>query len=96
MSCDNVPGNGDATRRATLAATVAHGTGLYEWVQAECTFPNSMVDRITPVTTDADREWLHASHGIDDRWPVVAEPFRQWVVEDAFAAGRPRGRTPAC
>ncbi len=89
MSCDNVPGNGDATRRATLAATVAHGTGLYEWVQAECTFPNSMVDRITPVTTAADREWLRETHGVDDRWPVVAEPFRQWVVEDAFAAGRP-------
>ena len=90
MSCDNVPGNGNATRRATMAAVVAHGPDLSEWVQTECTFPNSMVDRITPVTTDADRAWLHASHGIDDRWPVVAESFRQWVVEDAFAAGRPR------
>src|SRR5258705_2867769 len=48
-----------------------------------------MVDRITPVTADADREWLLESTGIDDRWPVVAEPFRQWVVEDEFAAGRP-------
>jgi mannitol 2-dehydrogenase len=48
-----------------------------------------MVDRITPVTADADREWLLESAGIDDRWPVVAEPFRQWVVEDDFAAGRP-------
>jgi mannitol 2-dehydrogenase len=48
-----------------------------------------MVDRITPVTDRADREWLLESRGIDDRWPVVAEPFRQWVVEDDFAAGRP-------
>jgi mannitol 2-dehydrogenase len=48
-----------------------------------------MVDRITPVTADADRAWLLESTGIDDRWPVVAEPFRQWVVEDEFAAGRP-------
>ena len=49
-----------------------------------------MVDRITPVTTDADRAWLLERHGVVDRWPVVAEPFRQWVVEDDFAAGRPR------
>jgi mannitol 2-dehydrogenase len=48
-----------------------------------------MVDRITPATTDADRAWLLESTGIEDRWPVVAEPFRQWVVEDEFAAGRP-------
>jgi mannitol 2-dehydrogenase len=62
---------------------------LPAWVQENCTFPNSMVDRITPVTDDADREWLLESTGIEDRWPVVAEPFRQWVVEDEFAAGRP-------
>jgi mannitol 2-dehydrogenase len=48
-----------------------------------------MVDRITPVTADSDREWLLENTGIEDRWPVVAEPFRQWVVEDEFAAGRP-------
>ena len=48
-----------------------------------------MVDRITPVTADADREWLRDRAGIDDRWPVVAEPFRQWVMEDDFAGGRP-------
>jgi mannitol 2-dehydrogenase len=49
-----------------------------------------MVDRITPQTTDADRAWLCDEVGIEDGWPVVAEPFRQWVIEDAFAAGRPR------
>ena len=54
-----------------------------------CTFPNSMVDRITPATTDDDRAWLAREHGIVDRWPVVAEPFRQWVLEDRFANGRP-------
>jgi mannitol 2-dehydrogenase len=48
-----------------------------------------MVDRITPVTAPEDREWLLEATGIEDRWPVVAEPFRQWVVEDEFAAGRP-------
>jgi mannitol 2-dehydrogenase len=55
-----------------------------------CTFPNSMVDRITPQTKDHDRKWLQDEVGIDDAWPVVCERFRQWVVEDRFAAGRPR------
>jgi mannitol 2-dehydrogenase len=89
LSCDNLPGNGDAARRATLSAAARAGDALAEWVQESCTFPNSMVDRITPVTAEADREWLRASAGIEDRWPVVAEPFRQWVMEDDFAAGRP-------
>jgi mannitol 2-dehydrogenase len=62
---------------------------LTAWVQENCTFPNSMVDRITPVTADADRAWLREATGIEDRWPVVAEPFRQWVMEDDFAGGRP-------
>jgi mannitol 2-dehydrogenase len=89
LSCDNLPGNGDAARRAMLAAAARAGAALAEWVQDSCAFPNSMVDRITPVTADADREWLRDTLGIDDRWPVVAEPFRQWVMEDDFAAGRP-------
>jgi mannitol 2-dehydrogenase len=89
LSCDNLPGNGDAARGATLSAAARAGDEVAQWVQESCTFPNSMVDRITPVTADADREWLRATTGIDDRWPVVAEPFRQWVMEDDFAAGRP-------
>jgi mannitol 2-dehydrogenase len=89
LSCDNLPGNGDAARHATLSAAARADAALPAWVQANCTFPNSMVDRITPVTADADREWLRDSTGIDDRWPVVAEPFRQWVMEDDFAGGRP-------
>jgi mannitol 2-dehydrogenase len=90
LSCDNLPGNGDAARRATLAAAGRVGsTALSTWVAEKCTFPNSMVDRITPVTGDADRAWLRDGPGIEDRWPVVAEPFRQWVMEDDFAAGRP-------
>jgi mannitol 2-dehydrogenase len=89
LSCDNLPGNGDAARRATLAAAARADPVLAAWVQENCTFPNSMVDRITPVTAEADREWLRESTGIEDRWPVVAEPFRQWVMEDDFAGGRP-------
>ncbi len=89
LSCDNLPGNGDAARAATVAAAARAGDGLAAWVEDACTFPNSMVDRITPVTQEGDREWLRAARGIEDRWPVVAEPFRQWVMEDEFAAGRP-------
>lgn len=89
LSCDNLPGNGDAARAATLAAVHETNEELAAWIERTCTFPNSMVDRITPTTTDADRAWLAEQHGIADRWPVVTEPFRQWVVEDRFANGRP-------
>lgn len=90
LSCDNLPGNGDVARTATVTAARRRHHGLADWIEEHCTFPNSMVDRITPTTTDADRDWLAAEHGIADRWPVVTEPFRQWVVEDRFASGRPR------
>jgi mannitol 2-dehydrogenase len=89
LSCDNLPGNGDAARRATLSAAARVDAALPAWIEANCTFPNSMVDRITPATTDADREWLRDTTGINDRWPVVTESFRQWVMEDQFAGGRP-------
>jgi mannitol 2-dehydrogenase len=88
LSCDNLPGNGDVARAAI--ATVADARSeLTRFIDA-CAFPNSMVDRITPQTQDADRTWLRDEVGIDDEWPVVCEPFRQWVIEDRFAAGRPR------
>ena len=89
LSCDNLPGNGDVAHNAMLAAAARRSSALVAWIDTTCTFPNSMVDRITPATADADRAWLVANHGIDDRWPVVAEPFRQWVIEDRFVAGRP-------
>jgi mannitol 2-dehydrogenase len=89
LSCDNVPGNGDTARAAIMALAEDRGAELVRYVEA-CTFPNSMVDRITPQTQDADRMWLSERVGIDDAWPVVCEPFRQWVIEDRFAAGRPR------
>ena len=90
LSCDNLPGNGDVARRAMLAAAGRHSAELQEWIAAEFSFPNSMVDRITPTTADADRTWMLDNHGVIDLWPVVAEPFRQWVIEDNFVAGRPR------
>jgi mannitol 2-dehydrogenase len=89
LSCDNVPRNGDAARTATLSAAARLDRTLPNWVEDNCTFPNSMVDRITPATAPEDREWLRDSAGIDDGWPVVSEPFRQWVMEDQFATDRP-------
>ena len=88
LSCDNLPGNGNVARAAITHACEARSEELVRFVET-CAFPNSMVDRITPQTTDGDRAWLRDEIGIDDGWPVIAEPFRQWVLEDAFAAGRP-------
>ncbi len=64
LSCDNLPGNGAAARRATLAAAARVDAALATWIEEHCSFPNSMVDRITPVTADADRAWLLEAHGI--------------------------------
>jgi mannitol 2-dehydrogenase len=89
LSCDNVPGNGKVARTAVLRACEERDAELARWVEVACSFPSSMVDRITPQTTDADRAWLRDALGIDDGWPVVTESFRQWVIEDEFVAGRP-------
>jgi mannitol 2-dehydrogenase len=88
LSCDNLPGNGTVARNAVLAVCEERSHGLSAWVDGACTFPSSVVDRITPQTADSDRAWLRETWGIVDAWPVVAEPFRQWVLEDRFAAGR--------
>ena len=89
MSCDNMQGNGDVTRRALTAFARLKDAALGEWIAAQVAFPNSMVDRITPVTTGAARQELRDGYGLDDQWPVVAESFAQWVLEDHFTAGRP-------
>ena len=88
MSCDNIMTNGHVARVATLGEAARHSPELASWIEANVRFPNSMVDRITPATTPADSEWLERTHGIIDAWPVVAEPFRQWVVEDDFGGDR--------
>jgi mannitol 2-dehydrogenase len=89
MSCDNLQGNGHRSRTAFTAFARLRDSDLGEWVEREVRFPNSMVDRITPGTTDADRADVRERFGIDDAWPVVCEPFTQWVLEDAFSLGRP-------
>ena len=89
MSCDNLQGNGHITRRVLLAFTGLSNPALQQWIERNVAFPNSMVDRITPATTPADIAFVSEHFGIDDAWPVVTEPFRQWVVEDTFSNGRP-------
>ncbi|MDQ8020299.1 MAG: mannitol dehydrogenase family protein [Moraxellaceae bacterium] len=90
LSCDNLSANGDRTRDAVLAYARVAAPTLVDWIAAEVAFPNSMVDRITPATTDAERARIAAQTGLDDAWPVVTERFSQWVVEDRFPQGRPQ------
>lgn len=88
LSCDNIMSNGKAAKASTLGEAQQVSADLVEWIEANVSFPNSMVDRITPATAESDKVWLSETHGIDDHWPVVAEPFRQWVIEDRFAGDR--------
>ncbi len=89
LSCDNVQSNGHITQTALVSFARLRDDVLANWIERHGAFPNSMVDRITPQTTDADRELLADEFGIADRWPVVSEPFSQWVIEDVFSDGRP-------
>jgi len=89
MSCDNIEGNGDVARRTFTAFARLVDPELAAWIEREVAFPNCMVDRITPVTTDADRAWVRETFGVDDAWPVLCEDFVQWVLEDEFPLGRP-------
>ncbi|GAA2100257.1 mannitol dehydrogenase family protein [Microlunatus panaciterrae] len=89
MTCDNIQENGRVCHDAFLAFAELKDPELARWVDAETSFPNSMVDRITPVTSDEDRAEIKQRYGVEDAWPVVAEPFFQWVLEDHFVKGRP-------
>ncbi|EMI24278.1 mannitol dehydrogenase family protein [Rhodopirellula europaea] len=90
QSCDNIQHNGDLTRKTVLGFAKKQDRELAEWIEAHVCFPNAMVDRITPVTTDADIAYLAEEHQLTDQWPVTCEPFCQWVVEDSFSSGRPK------
>lgn len=89
MSCDNIPHNGDVVKSAVVGLAKAMDTGLADWIEANVCFPNSMVDRITPGTTDDQRAFVKSNYDLEDASPVFCEPFRQWVLEDKFSAGRP-------
>jgi mannitol 2-dehydrogenase len=89
QSCDNIQKNGDLLKRMLLAYVKEAEPCLTDWIERHVTFPNSMVDRITPVTAQSDIENLKSVYGIEDAWPVVCEPFIQWIIEDNYSNGRP-------
>ena len=89
VSCDNIEGNGDVARQAFTTYAERVHPGLGEWMSTHTRFPNSMVDRITPVTTPDVIAVLQDEFGVEDQWPVAAEPFTSWVLEDDFSDGRP-------
>lgn len=89
MSLDNLPANGRLLRGLVLAFAGEADPPLRGWIEARCSFPSSMVDRIVPRTTEPDRLRVSARLGLRDAWPVVGEPYLDWAVEDDFVAGRP-------
>jgi len=89
LSCDNIQKNGQTAKASIVAAAQLVDSNLARWIESETSFPNSMVDRITPRTTEEQIGLASAALGVTDRAPVVAEPFTQWVIEDDFNAGRP-------
>lgn len=88
MSCDNLPNNGQTAKRIVTGFAALRDAALGAWVD-DVAFPSTMVDRIVPSTTDADRAEIATLIGVDDAWPIMTEPFTQWVIEDNFPAGRP-------
>lgn len=88
LSCDNLPANGKVLKRIVTRFAQLRGGGLTDYVAAAAS-PSTMVDRIVPATTDAERKAVSAALGMDDAWPVATEPFSQWVIEDDFPIGRP-------
>jgi fructuronate reductase/mannitol 2-dehydrogenase len=89
LSCDNLPDSGAAARTAVTRFAARVDPDLERWIDEHVSFPASMVDRITPETSPAVRDEVEGAFGVPDRWPVVTEPFRQWVIEDRFCNGRP-------
>ena len=89
VSCDNLHRNGEITRASIVGLAGLRDEVLARWITDRVAFPSSMVDRITPQTSPEERAALAARYGVDDRWPVVTEPFSQWFVEDTFSNGRP-------
>lgn len=89
VSCDNLPANGEVTRRVVLAIADLVDRGLADWVASTVSFVSSMVDRITPATTEADSATVLSITGRHDAVPVVTEPFTEWILAGEFPAGRP-------
>ncbi|KAL2829513.1 mannitol 2-dehydrogenase [Aspergillus cavernicola] len=89
MSCDNMQKNGSISRHMLTSFARLRNPEVANWISEKGAFPNAMVDRITPQTSNEDKAVLAKDFGIEDSWPVVTEPFMQWVIEDQFSDGRP-------
>ena len=87
--CDNLPSNGRAVHRLLCQFAGLRDPDLAAFIEGEVACPDTMVDRIVPATVDADRARIATALGLQDAWPVITEPFTQWVVEDRFPLGRP-------
>jgi mannitol-1-phosphate/altronate dehydrogenase len=90
LSCDNLQRNGDTSRKAVTSFARALDPDLADWIGANCTFPNSMVDRIAPQVPEEDRKRIVAATGVDDLVAATCETYTKWVLEDRFCAGRPQ------
>jgi fructuronate reductase len=90
LACDNLSQNGATARRVVIRFAELRDKELGNYIAENISFPCTMVDRITPATLDEDRSAIAAEFGVEDAWPVVCEPFRQWVIEDHFPLGRPK------
>lgn len=88
-SCDNLPGNGQVARDSFTSYACLLDPELAAWIRDEVAFPSSMVDRITPATTNEIRDYVQHTFEVSDAWPVVCEDFTEWVLEDHFTSGRP-------
>jgi len=93
LSCDNLPSNGVTVYRIVTRLAELRDPALAKWIRDEVPFPCTMVDRIVPATTDADRQIVAEATGTTDAWPIMTEPFTQWVIEDTFWNGRPKFET---
>lgn len=89
MSCDNIPHNGVVTANAIVGTAKLSDPAFADWIKTNVSFPNGMVDRITPATSQREIDFLKENFGIEDNWPVYCEEFKQWVLEDKFPMGRP-------
>ncbi|MDQ0997555.1 fructuronate reductase [Phyllobacterium ifriqiyense] len=89
LSCDNLPANGETLRRVVTRFAELRDSELANYIKENIAFPSTMVDRIVPATTEADRATTLSATGLVDAWPIMTEPFTQWVIEDHFPAGRP-------
>jgi mannitol 2-dehydrogenase len=89
LCCDNIPDNTQPARTALVSFAALQDPDLARWIDTHVAFPSTMVDRITPSTSKSEREFVEHTFGIADRWPVVTEPYCQWIIEDSFSDGRP-------